>query len=153
MNDTSGYSRRYVELRGAYGMFAAKNGWFNLYYAGTNGERPGWMDVGEMVSVYIVGPHGGVLQSNDPAFRSWGGETYVGEVVRVERLRLSDLEDRHLMPDVPSCSSRGAVLKFLRKRGNLDLMPQDPVEVVSVRRVSYAIKDLVGPGIPSTEAE
>lgn len=153
MNSASDYARRYVELRGAYGMFAAKHGWFNLYYAGVDGGRPDWMDIGEMLSVYIVGPSGGILQSVDPSYRSWGGETYVGEVVRVERLRLSDLEPRHLMPDVPSCSSRGAILKFLRRRGNLDLVLQDPVEVVSVRRVSYAIKDLVGPGVPFAEGE
>lgn len=142
-------ARRYVELRGSYGLFAAKHGWFHLYYVGDGEDRPEWMDIGERVSVYIIGPNGGLLQSTDPAHRSWGDETYVGEVVRIERLRLSDLESRHLMSDVPSCSSRAAILKMLRRRGHLDLVSQDPVEVVSIRRVSYAIRDLVGPGIPS----
>ncbi|GIV21930.1 MAG: hypothetical protein KatS3mg023_3681 [Armatimonadota bacterium] len=135
-------SRPFVELRGHYGMFAAKNGWFNLYYA--DGSRPDWMDVGELLSVYIIGPNGGLLQFSDPGERSAGEETYVGEVISVERLRLVDLENRHLMDGVPSCSSRRAVLSLLRKRGGY-LLPQDPIEVVRVRRVSYAVKDLVGP--------
>ena len=141
-NKSREVSRPYIELRGHYGMFAARNGWFHLYYAS---NRPDWLDVGSLVSVYIIGPNGGLLQAADEGYRSSGDETYVGEVVRVERLRLSDLESRHFMSEVPSCSSRGALLKLLRSRGHLDLVPQDPVEVVSVRRVSYKIGDLVGP--------
>lgn len=140
MRGDRGVSRPYIELRGHYGMFAARNGWFLLYYA--DGDRPDWMDVGELVSVYIIGPHGGLLQSNDPSYRPAGDETFVGEVVRVERLRLSDLEGRHLMPDVPSCSSRKALLRLLRRRGSLDMRLQDLVEVVAVNRVSYSLTEL-----------
>jgi hypothetical protein len=55
-----------------------------------------------------------------------------------------DLEPRHLMSGVQSTSSRGALLKSLRRRG-LNVVIQDPVEVVSIRRVSYALKDIIGP--------
>ena len=135
------YSRPFVELKGSYGLFALRNGWFNLYYAG---DRPDWMDVGQMVSVYIIGPNGGLMQDSDVVSRTWGDETFAGEVFRIERLRLVDLEPRHLMEGVNSCSSRGSVLRLLRRRG-LPTVIQDPVEVVSIRRVSYALQDLIGP--------
>jgi hypothetical protein len=135
------YSRPFVELRGSYGLFALRNGWFNLYYAG---DRPDWMDVGQLVSVYVIGPNGGLMQDTDYESRTWGDETFAGEVFRIERLRIVDLDPRHLMSGVQSTSSRGALLKSLRRRG-LNVVIQDPVEVVSIRRVSYALKDIIGP--------
>jgi hypothetical protein len=135
------YNRPFVELKGSYGLFALRNGWFNLYYAG---DRPDWMDVGQLVSVYVIGPNGGLMQDTNVASRSWGDETFAGEVFRIERLRLVDMEPRHLMDGVNSCSSRGSVLRLLRRRG-ISAVAQDPIEVVSIRRISYALPDLIGP--------
>lgn len=135
-------SRPFVELKGRYGDFALKRGKFNLYYAY---HRPDWLDVGGLVSVYVLGPNGGIMKSSDPGFDPPGDETFVGEVVSVERLRLVDLEERHLMPEVPSCATKRSLYQLLRRRGALDLVPQDPVEVVSIRRLSYRIEDMIGP--------
>ncbi len=134
--------RPFVEVSGSHAEFVLNNRWMNLYYLA--GERPDWMDVGDTLSVYVIGPYGGVVRAPDYAYETGGDETFVAEVVSVERLHLCRLSRRHLMPGVKGADRPEAVLRALRRRGSSDADEYSVVEVVRLKCLSYDPKDLSG---------
>lgn len=144
MGDSSrAIKRPFIELRLSIGQFAIAHGWFHLYYLPS--MRPSWLDVGVQAAVYVIGERGGVLQSVDPVERPVGDFTFVGEVVSVERLRMVDLEPRHLMPGVPYAKSPDSVFRMMQRMVGAHIRKQDPIEVVTIRRLSYRTSALIGP--------